>query len=61
MTYADTDGFLGEPGETYTMSQFRRMWQDRKDTDPTMKSFDSFEKWAGETISHMDAVEGTNK
>jgi hypothetical protein len=61
MTYLDTDGYLADKGEKYTMSQLRKMWQDRKDTDPTMKSFDSFEKWAGETISHMDAVEGTNK
>ena len=53
MTYTDTDGFLGEPGETYTMSQFRRMWQD-KDNDPIMSGYDSFEEWVGETISQMD-------
>lgn len=56
MTYTDTNGFLGEPGEKYTMSQFRRMWQD-KDNDPSMSSYDSFEEWVGETISQMDAHE----
>lgn len=56
MIYTDTNGFLGEPGETYTMSQFRRMWQD-KDTDPVMSGYDSFEEWVGETISQMDAHE----
>lgn len=56
MTYTDTNGFLGEPGETYTMSQFRRMWQD-KDNDPVMSGYDSFEEWVGETISQMDAHE----
>jgi hypothetical protein len=56
MTYTDTNGFLGEPGETYTMSQFRRMWQD-KDNDPVMSGYDSFEEWVGETISQMDSHE----
>lgn len=56
MTYTDTNGFLGEPGETYTMSQFRRMWQD-KDSDPVMSGYDTFEEWVGETISQMDAHE----
>ena len=56
MIYTDTNGFLGEPGETYTMSQFRRMWQD-KDNDPSMSGYDSFEEWVGETISQMDAHE----
>ena len=54
MTYTDVNGFLGEPGEKYTMSQFRRMWQD-KDNDPVMRGYDSFEEWVGETISQMDA------
>lgn len=56
MIYTDTNGFLGDPGETYTMSQFRRMWQD-KDNDPVMSGYDSFEEWVGETISQMDASE----
>ena len=56
MIYTDVNGFLGNPGETYTMSQFRRMWQD-KDNDPVMSGYDSFEEWVGETISQMDAHE----
>ena len=56
MIYTDVDGFIGEPGKTYTMSQFRRMWQD-KDNDPIMSNYDSFEEWVGETISQMDASE----
>lgn len=56
MIYTDVDGFLGEPGETYTMSQFRRMWQD-KDNDPVMSGYGSFEEWVAETISQMDATE----
>ena len=58
MTYIDTHGFLGEPGEKYTMSQFRRIWQD-KDSDPIMSSYDTFEEWVGETISQMDAHDDT--
>lgn len=52
-TYQDTNGIMGEIGDTWTVSELRQYWDAEQMNDPVLSEYDSFESWLEDTTSHM--------
>ena len=50
--YEDVGGGFGEPGERYSMAEMKKLWNDEYDYDPSMKEYDSFDGWWGDTCKN---------
>lgn len=53
-SYTDESGILGTPGEIYTNSALKNIWNSGKDTDPSMMAYKGdYAAWLKDTIAHM--------
>lgn len=52
IVYEDVGGGLGEPGQRYTLSELRQIYNDCKGGDPVVDQYDSFDSWLSDTINN---------
>ena len=57
-TYQDTNGIMGEIGDTWTISELRQYWDAEQMNDPILFEYDSFESWLEDTTRQMTLIEG---
>ena len=57
-TYQDTNGIMGEIGDTWTVSELRQYWDAEQMNDPVLSEYDSFESWLEDTTRQMTLIEG---
>lgn len=56
--YQDTNGIMGEIGDTWTVSELRQYWDAEQMNDPVLSEYDSFESWLEDTTRQMTLIEG---
>ena len=53
--FTDVNGIMGEPGETYTPEELEAIWEQGKDSDPSMVAYEgNFDAWYSDTTSQME-------
>lgn len=55
--YQDTNGIMGEIGDTWTVSELRQYWDAEQMNDPVLSEYDSFESWLEDTTRQMTEME----
>lgn len=59
-TYQDTNGVMGEIGDTWTVSELRQYWDAEHLDDPVLSEYDSFESWLEDTTREMIEIDYTS-
>lgn len=55
-SYVDTQGHMGEPGDTWTRQELRDYWDREQLNDPSMSGYSSYEDWESDTLSYMEPI-----
>ena len=58
--YQDTNGIMGEIGDTWTVSELRQYWDAEQMNDPVLSEYDSFESWLEDTTRQMTEMDYTS-
>ena len=59
ITYLDTDGMFGEPGEI-SLAEIKEYWSREHEYDPSLSYYDSFDEWFNDTRQWLSSVERTD-
>ncbi len=60
--YLDTNGIMGKAGATYSDADLKKAWEEGKDSDPSMQSYnDDFDAWKKDTVDNMSKNEAFDR